>query len=195
MVATSTSRPASAPSCSGRRRRATTRRRTSARAGACRRPTGPRCRSRVVRHRDTPLDGTAPALLYGYGAYEAVFDPSGTPRCPACSTAGWSTRTRTSAAAARAADAGGSTAGSSTSSTRSPTTSPSPTAWRRRASSTATRIATRGLSRRRAAPGRGVQPAPDRWRAVVAEVPFVDVVTTMLDAVDPADDQRVGRVG
>ena len=26
---------------------------------------------------------------------------------------------------------------------------------------------------------------PDRWRAVVAEVPFVDVVTTMLDASIP----------
>ena len=36
---------------------------------------------------------------------------------------------------------------------------------------------------------------PDRWRAVVAEVPFVDVVTTMLDADDPADRGRVGRVG
>ena len=29
----------------------------------------------VVRHVDTPLDGTAPCLLYGYGAYEACFEP------------------------------------------------------------------------------------------------------------------------
>ena len=29
----------------------------------------------VVRHADTPLDGTAPCLLYGYGAYEACFEP------------------------------------------------------------------------------------------------------------------------
>jgi oligopeptidase B len=29
----------------------------------------------LVRHRDTPLDGTAPCLLYGYGAYEACFEP------------------------------------------------------------------------------------------------------------------------
>jgi len=29
----------------------------------------------VVWHKDTPLDGTAPALLYGYGAYEASMDP------------------------------------------------------------------------------------------------------------------------
>ncbi|OYN98087.1 oligopeptidase B [Enemella evansiae] len=30
----------------------------------------------VVRRADTPLDGTAPALLYGYGAYEICIDPS-----------------------------------------------------------------------------------------------------------------------
>ena len=27
----------------------------------------------LVRHRDTPLDGTAPALVYGYAAYEEVY--------------------------------------------------------------------------------------------------------------------------
>ena len=36
----------------------------------------------LVRHRDTPLDGTAPALLYGYGAYEAVDDPEWDPALP-----------------------------------------------------------------------------------------------------------------
>ena len=29
----------------------------------------------LVRHRDTPLDGTAPALVYAYGAYESVDEP------------------------------------------------------------------------------------------------------------------------
>lgn len=30
----------------------------------------------VVRHRDTPVDGTAPCLLYGYGSYEISMDPT-----------------------------------------------------------------------------------------------------------------------
>ena len=29
----------------------------------------------LVRHRETPLDGTAPCLIYAYGAYEAVDEP------------------------------------------------------------------------------------------------------------------------
>ena len=36
----------------------------------------------VVRHRDTPLDGTAPLLLYGYGAYEAIDEPEWDPALP-----------------------------------------------------------------------------------------------------------------
>ena len=189
---------ARAPSGTGSRRPATTRtryvceRRTFAGAGRDR-----RCRS-PASGTGTPRS-TAPrrALVYGYGAYEYTYRARrGTRRCPACSTGASSSSTPTSAAAARAAGAGGSTAGWSTSSTRSPTTSRSPTGSRRRPASTATGSRPAGCQRRRAAPGRGVQPAArTAGAAVVAEVPFVDVVTTMFDAVDPADRHRVGRVG
>ncbi len=38
-------------------------------------PDGTPVPATVTRRRDTPLDGSAPALLYGYGAYEAVEEP------------------------------------------------------------------------------------------------------------------------
>lgn len=38
-------------------------------------PDGTRVPVSVVRHRDTPVDGSAPCLLYGYGAYEHSIDP------------------------------------------------------------------------------------------------------------------------
>jgi oligopeptidase B len=38
-------------------------------------PDGTRIPISVVYHRETPLDGTAPCLLYGYGAYEHSIDP------------------------------------------------------------------------------------------------------------------------
>ena len=106
-------------------------------------------------------------------------------RCRRCSTGASSTCTPTSAAAARAAGAGGSTAG-----------------WQHKQHtfddhiavadgladagwSTPSRIATRGLSAGGLLQGAVFSQRPDRWRAVVAEVPFVDVVTTMFDASIP----------
>ena len=47
------------------------------------------------------------------------------------------------------------------------------------------RIVTRGLSAGGLLQGAVFSQRPDRWRGVVAEVPFVDVVTTMLDASIP----------
>ena len=37
--------------------------------------------------------------------------------------------------------------------------------------------------------------APEKYRGLVAHVPFVDIVTTMLDESDPAHDARIRRVG
>jgi oligopeptidase B len=47
------------------------------------------------------------------------------------------------------------------------------------------RLATRGLSAGGLLQAAVLSQCPERWRAVVAEVPFVDVVTTMLDASIP----------
>ncbi len=138
----------------------------------------------LVRHRDTPLDGTAPALLYGYGAYEEVYpDQEWDPAIPSLLDRG--------VVYAHAHVRGGGEGG-------------------RRwwldgrlehkhhtfddyvavADGLATvvdgdRLATRGLSAGGLLQGAVFSRRPDRWRAVVAEVPFVDVVSTMLDASIP----------
>ena len=138
----------------------------------------------VVRHRDTPLDGTAPALLYGYGAYEYTFEPDWDAALPSLLDRG--------VVYAHAHVRGGGEGG-------------------RRwwldgrlehkqhtfddfiavADGLATtyvdgdRIASRGLSAGGLLQGAVFSQRPDRWRAVVAEVPFVDVVTTMFDASIP----------
>src|SRR5207342_3192627 len=39
-------------------------------------PDGARVPISVVHRCDTPIDGTAPALLYGYGSYESSIDPT-----------------------------------------------------------------------------------------------------------------------
>ena len=138
----------------------------------------------VVRHRDTPLDGTAPLLLYGYGAYEATEEPDWDPALPSLLDRGavfahahvrgggeggrrwWldgrlehKQHTFTDFVAVADAMAGRYVDGS--------------------------RIVSRGLSAGGLLQGAVFSQRPDRWRAVVAEVPFVDVVTTMFDATIP----------
>ena len=138
----------------------------------------------LVRHRDTALDGTAPALLYGYGAYESVYpDQEWDPAIPSLLDRGF--------VYAHAHVRGGGEGGRR---------------WwldgrLEHKQHTfgdfigvadgldgivdGSRIASRGLSAGGLLQGAVFSQRPDRWRAVVAEVPFVDVVSTMFDATIP----------
>ena len=139
----------------------------------------------VAYRRGLRRDGSAPGLLYGYGAYEACSWPEFSVTTPSLLDRGfvyavahvrgggeggrrWWTggrldRKRTTftdfiAAADTLAGAG----------------------W-----AAPDRIVSRGLSAGGLLQGAVFSLAPGRWRAVVAEVPFVDVVTTMLDPTIP----------
>lgn len=138
----------------------------------------------VVRHVDTPLDGSAPCLLYGYGAYEACFEPEFDAALTALLDRGvvW----------AHAGIRGGGEGGRRW--------------WRdghlQHKQNTfsdhvaaadflsdglvdGSRIVTRGLSAGGLLQGAVFSQAPTRWAGVIAEVPAVDLLTTMLDASIP----------
>jgi oligopeptidase B len=145
----------------------------------------------LVWRADTPLDGTAPCLLYGYGAYEVSEDPEFEPVLPALldrglvyavthprgggeNGRGWwldgrldrKHHTFTDHLAVADALAGDGPDGAP-------------------ALVDGGRLATRGLSAGGLLQGVVYTRAPQRWRAVVAEVPFVDVITSMLDPTVP----------
>jgi oligopeptidase B len=135
---------------------------------------------------DTPLDGTAACLLYGYGAYESCVDPEFDASLVSVLDRGlvyaiahvrgggeggrqWWQQGRLAAKPTTFSDfietadwLAGDAAGSV------PLVDGS-------------RIVSRGLSAGGLLQGAVYSRAPGRWRAVVAEVPFVDCVTTMLD--------------
>jgi oligopeptidase B len=135
--------------------------------------------------RDTPLDGSAPCLLYGYGAYEWPSEPEFSRSLPSVLDRG--------VVYAIAHIRGGGECGRSW--------------WRQgvlRAKRNSfadfiavadwlagtdgeplidgERIVSRGASAGGLLQGAVFSMRPERWRAVVAEVPFVDCVNTMLDA-------------
>ncbi len=134
----------------------------------------------------TPLDGSAPCLLYGYGAYESCEDPAFDVSLPSLLDRGviyaiahirgggengraWWQQGRLRAKPTTFSDfiavadwLAGDVPGST-------------------ALVDGDRIVSRGLSAGGLLQGAVYSRAPGRWRAVIAEVPFVDCVTTMLD--------------
>ena len=157
------------------------------------RPDGARVPVILVRHRSTPLDGSAPVLLYGYGSYEVSCDPDwgidwwrslpsildrgvvfavGHPRGGGEMGRRWwidghlASKTNTFDDQSAVADflATGLVDGD--------------------------RIVTRGLSAGGLLQGGLYSRRPDRWAGVIAEVPFVDVITTMSDPTLPLTAQE-----
>jgi oligopeptidase B len=139
----------------------------------------------LLRHRDTPLDGSAPALIYAYGAYEAVDEPAWDAGVPSVLDRGvvW----------VHALVRGGGEGGrrwwlDGSMGTKQHTFDDLAAVADGLAHDGLVdggRIATRGLSAGGLLQGAVFSQRPERWRAVVAEVPFVDVVTTMFDASIP----------
>lgn len=138
----------------------------------------------LVRARSTPLDGTAPCLLYGYGSYEACCDPD------------WGIdwwRTLPSLLDRGVVFAVGHPRGGGELGRRwwidghlgaKPNTFDDQAAVADHLAGSVVdgaRIVTRGLSAGGLLQGALYSRRPDRWAGVLAEVPFVDVVTTMLD--------------
>ena len=138
----------------------------------------------IVRSVDTPLDGTAPCLLYGYGAYESCFDPEFDAALTALLDRGvvW----------AHAGIRGGGEGGrrwwlDGRLAHKQHTYDDHVAVADHLADGLVdgSRIVTRGLSAGGMLQGAVFSQAPARWAGVIAEVPAVDILTTMLDPTIP----------
>lgn len=135
----------------------------------------------LVRRADVPLDGTAPCLLYVYGAYEASIDPSFSASRLELLERGVVfaiAHVRGGGEMGRAWYEGGRLAAKATTFTDVLDCIDHLTAT---GVAAADRLALRGGSAGGLTVGAVLNRAPERLAAVVAEVPFVDVVTTMSD--------------
>ena len=148
----------------------------------------------VVRRADTPLDGTAACLIYGYGAYEACDEPTFDEALSVLLDHG--------VVFAHAHARGGGERGrqwwlDGRLSRKQNTFSDFVAVADSLAESMVdpARIVARGLSAGGLLMGAVYAQAPWRWRGIVAEVPFVDVVTTMLDESVPLTAQEYGEWG
>jgi oligopeptidase B len=129
----------------------------------------------------TPLDGTAPGLLWGYGSYESCEWPTFDPVLPEWLDRGFVyalTHPRGGGERGRAWwDAGH--LGAKTTTFRDHIDVADALVARKYVAGD--QVATRGLSAGGLLQGAVLSMRPDRWAAVVAEVPFVDCVTSLLD--------------
>jgi oligopeptidase B len=154
-------------------------------------PDGTRVPYTLAWRADTPLDGTAPALLWGYGAYESCDDPEFDPMLASLLDRGVVyalTHPRGGGENGRRWWLGGMLARKANTFTdhiavADALAGEAPDGGRDDVLALVDghRIATRGLSAGGLLQAAVFAARPDRWRAVVAEVPFVDVITTMLD--------------
>ncbi len=135
----------------------------------------------VVRHVDTPVDGTAACLLYGYGAYEHSIDP-------VFSSMRLSLLDRGVVFAIAHVRGGGELGRRWYEAGKLLAKATSCTDFVACADmlvheglSAPDRLVARGASAGGLLVGGAMNMAPERFRAVVAEVPFVDCLTTMLD--------------
>lgn len=135
----------------------------------------------IVHRIDTPLDGTAPCLLYGYGAYEVCIEPSFSIYRPSLLDRGF--------VFAIAHIRGGGEMGrdwyEQGSMLRKRTTFTDFISCARelcaQGITSPDRLGARGRSAGGLLMGAVSNLAPEQFRAISAEVPFVDVVTTMSD--------------
>ena len=138
----------------------------------------------VTRRQDTPLDGTAPCLLYGYGSYESVDDP--------CFDASLLPLLDRGVVFAKAHIRGGGEVSrrqwidGHLMAKRNTFTDFIATADHLADGIVdGKRIVSRGLSAGGLLQGAVYFMAPQRWAGVIAEVPFVDCVNSMLDTEIP----------
>jgi oligopeptidase B len=145
----------------------------------------------LVRHVATPLDGSAPCLLYGYGSYEAPCDPdwfeTGFRALPSLLDRG--------VVLAVGHPRGGGEMGrrwweDGHLAAKQNTFDDQAAVAEALLDGVVSGIVTRGLSAGGLLQGALYSQRPELWSGVIAEVPFVDVITTMLDASLPLTAQE-----
>jgi oligopeptidase B len=136
----------------------------------------------LVRRRDTPVDGSAPALLYGYGSYEISTEPSFRASRLSLLDRGFVfaiAHVRGGGEMGRSWYEGGRLEHKANTFTDFVACAEHLISTRH---TSPPRLAARGGSAGGLLMGAVANLRPDLFAAIVAEVPFVDVVTTMLDS-------------